>query len=106
VNPLERWRLILGRYASQQLPDLGASSVSGRMDAALDYLYGREYEGRGTREEVGPGSLESSQPTLVHWLSEVRELFPKQTVEVIEKHALERYGLTELVTDPQTLERL
>nr|WP_239537891.1 VWA domain-containing protein [Dyella mobilis] len=103
---MERWRLILGRYAGQRLPELGAGSIAGRMDAALDYLYGREYAGRGTREEAGPGSLEASQPTLVHWLSEVRELFPKQTVEVIEKHALERYGLTELVTDPQTLERL
>ncbi|MGC4242374.1 MAG: VWA domain-containing protein [Herbaspirillum sp.] len=76
------------------------------MDQALDYLYGREYQGRGLRGELGPGSLDASQLTLVTWLSEVRELFPQETVEVIEKHALDRYGLTELVTDPQTLERL
>ena len=36
----------------------------------------------------------------------MRELFPRETVEVIEKHALDRYGLIELVTDPETLERL
>ena len=109
MNTLDRWRLILGRYAEQRLP-LGGGAAgqgqSGRMDRALEYLYGREYKGRGLRKEETHGSLSGSQPTLVTWLSEVRELFPKETVEVIEKHALDRYGLTELVTDPQTLERL
>lgn len=100
---LARWRLVLGKYAQQRLPELGDY---GRQDRALDYLYGREYQGRGLRDTAGPGSLEASQPTLVTWLGEVRELFPRETVEVIEKHALDRYGMTELVTDPQTLERL
>lgn len=76
------------------------------MDAALDFLYGREYEGRGLRKEVAPGSLDASQITLVNWLGEVRELFPRDTAETIEKHALDRYGLTELLTDERTLERL
>jgi Mg-chelatase subunit ChlD len=109
MNTLDRWRLILGRYAEQRLPlggRGGGQGQSGRMDRALEYLYGREYQGRGLRKDSPHGSLSGSQPTLVTWLSEVRELFPKETVEVIEKHALDRYGLTELVTDPQTLERL
>ena len=99
---------MLGRYAEQSLPKQagGLQGDYGRMDRALDYLYGREYAGRGLREERGPGSLDPSQLTLVTWLGEVRELFPQETVEVIEKHALDRYGLTELVTDPKTLERL
>ena len=107
MNKLDRWRLVLGKYADRQLSgEGGLGAAHQRMDAALDYLYGREYQGRGLRKDMGPGSLESSQPSLVKWLSEVRELFPRDTVEVIEKHALDRYGMTELVTDPQTLERL
>jgi Mg-chelatase subunit ChlD len=110
MNALARWRLVLGRYADQGLQGGGgAAALEGaqaRMDRALEYLYGREYQGRGLRKEIGPGSLDASQLTLVTWLGEVRELFPNDTVEVIEKHALDRYGLTELVTDPQTLERL
>jgi hypothetical protein len=103
-----RWRLVLGRYAEQRLGGAGAQE---RRDRALEYLYGREYRGRGVRGHGDPepgreGSLDPSQPRLVDWLGEVRELFPRETVEVIEKHALERYGLTELVTDPATLERL
>jgi Mg-chelatase subunit ChlD len=108
MKDFTRWRLVLGKYAERKMPG-GADGMQGvnrRRDQALDYLYGREYEGRGLRKEKGPGSLDPSQLQLVTWLNEVRELFPQDTVEVIEKHALDRYGLTELVTDPKTLERL
>jgi len=105
MTSIERWRLVLGKYA-QRLQGGGLQGDAARMDAALDYLYGREYQGRGLRKDVGPGSLDPSQVTLVNWLGQVRELFPAQTAETIEKHALDRYGLTELVTDPRTLERL
>jgi Mg-chelatase subunit ChlD len=111
-NPqnLTRWRLVLGKYADhrfrlQNNPG-GLEGINARMDKALDFLYGREYKGRGLREEATPGSLDASQPSLVTWLGEVRELFPQDTIEVIEKHALDRYGLTELVTDPQALARM
>lgn len=106
----ERWRLVLGRYASR-LDAGGLDAHRQRMDAALDFLYGREYSGRGLRGDgqasaPGPGTLDASMPRLVDWLGEVRTLFPRETSETIEKHALERYGLHELVTDPQTLQRL
>jgi Mg-chelatase subunit ChlD len=106
---LDRWRLVLGKYSSQRLGDPGRSGAGGeygRIDRALEYLYGREYRGRGLRGDERHGSLDPSQLTLVTWLNEVRELFPNDTVEVIEKHALDRYGMTELVTDPKILERL
>lgn len=108
MNHLDRWRLVLGKYAQPRLHDAVGElqAEQARMDRALDYLYGREYQGRGLRSEPVPGSLDPSQLTLVTWLGEVRELFPQDTVEVIEKHALQRYGLTELVTDPRTLQRL
>lgn len=110
MNRLQRWRLVLGKYADNRIQNPSGQQLAGsdyaRMDRALEYLYGREYQGRGLREGLTPGSLDPSQLTLVNWLSEVRELFPIETVEIIEKHALERYCLTELVTDPQTLERL
>jgi Mg-chelatase subunit ChlD len=101
---LHRWRLVLGKFAAQQLPT-PLRATDARLDSALDYLYGREYKGRGMRE-VGPGSLDPSQLTVPTWLNEVRELFPRDTVEIIEKHALDRYGLTEMLTDPRTLEKL
>src|SRR5437763_346815 len=89
-----RWRLILGRFAETEL----GATLDGRaaqMDAALDYLYGREYQGRGARE--GGGTLDPSQLTLPDWLAQVRDLFPRETVKVVERHALERYQMSELV---------
>jgi Mg-chelatase subunit ChlD len=108
MNAASRWRLVLGRY-SQATLNVPLSDSESRIDRALDFLYGREYSGRGVREpgtERAPGSLDPSQLTIPSWLEEVRELFPRDTAEIVEKHALDRYGLTELVTDAQTLERL
>lgn len=108
-----RWRLVLGRYAGRHLrPEMDA--VAQRRERALDYLYGREYGGRGVRGRDsseaarGPrrGSLDPSQLSVPRWLAEVRELFPRETLETIEKHALERYGLDDLLCDKETLERL
>jgi Mg-chelatase subunit ChlD len=107
---LARWRLILGRFADNAMPNCLDGQKS-RMDAALDYLYGREYRGRGMRDGNGgsedrTGGSGASQITIPDWLNQVRELFPRETVEVIEHHALDRYGMADLVTDPQVLERL
>lgn len=104
---LARWRLVLGKFAQPKLPDC-LSADQQRMADALDQLYGREYRGRGVRQgpKLGPGSLDPSQLNVPTWLGEVRDLFPQQTCERITKHALDRYGLTEIVNDPATLEKL
>jgi hypothetical protein len=99
-----RWRLVLGRFAERRLGGAGADRYA-RMDRALDYLYGREYAGRGVRGDRHGGS-QASVLAVPDWLQDVRELFPRETVEIIERHALERYGMTELVTDEETLRKM
>jgi len=121
---LARWRLVLGRFADNALggmggagPGAGGSGAArgsgagkgyGRMDRVLEYLYGREYANRGVRQQGGGrmGGSEASDLTIPDWIREVRDLFPNDVVEVVEKHALERYGMTELVTDPEVLKKL
>jgi Mg-chelatase subunit ChlD len=100
-----RWRLALGRFAEEQLADALGGGQYAKMDRVLQYLYGREYEGRGVRGERG-GDLSAANLTVPGWIREARELFPTETMETLERHALNRYGMTELVTDPQVLERL
>src|ERR1700677_2845388 len=109
MKSTDRWRLVLGRYSHQRLPQ--PDSGGQRYEQSLDYLYNREYAGRGGRPDDGQqaprsGSLDPAAPSIVDWLGEVRELFPRETVEIIERHALDRYGLTELVTDPEVLARI
>ncbi len=102
----QRWRLVLGHYADARLGALDGTAAE--WDEALGFLYQREYQrdgGRGIRQ-LQPGSLDASQLTAVAWLDKVRELFPRETVEIIEAHALERYRLTELLADPEVLEKL
>ncbi len=104
---LARWQLVLGKYARARMPDC-LSGTQQQMAASLEMLYSREYRGRGVRQDkkLGPGSLDPSQLNVPRWLNEMRELFPKQTCERITRHALERYGMTEVVQDPQTLASL
>jgi Mg-chelatase subunit ChlD len=98
---------MLGKYAHPKLPQ-SLSAEEERMAAALEMLYGREYRGRGVRQDakLGPGSLDPSQLNVTTWLNEIRDLFPKKTCERITNHALDRYGLTELIQDAETLRNL
>ena len=98
---LNRWRLVLGKNAEQQISLTGDRLL--RMDDALDFLYSRE-NGEDVRE--AQGGLGSSRPTVARWLSEVRTLFPQETAEILQRHALDRYQLTELLSDREVLERM
>lgn len=104
---LARWRLVLGKYANRNL-STPLNSTQQRMADALEKLYSREFSRRGVRQgrELGAGSLDPSQLNVPNWLGEIRDLFPKETCERITQHALDRYGLTDLVKDPETLASL
>ena len=96
---LNRWRLVLGKQSEGEL--FLTDARLGRMDDALDFLYGRE-----AGNDVRQSGLGASNPTVAHWLSEVRTLFPQETAEVLQRHALDRYQLTELLADREVLESL
>jgi hypothetical protein len=109
---LVRWRLVLGQDAEQGL-GCGLDGINAGRDRALGYLYNREYRpGRNVR---GPGGGESSrergaglgdsQLSVPEWINEVHELFPRRTIERLERDALERYDIQELVTNPELLAR-
>jgi Mg-chelatase subunit ChlD len=72
------------------------------MDIPLEFVYDREYANRAHRQSGGGDSKGLSVPA---WLNRVRDLFPQEAVHVMENDALSRYGLTELVTDPEILRR-
>lgn len=105
TEKLNRWRLILGGNAKNQI-GFGGSAEEGisfrDMEDVLDYLYSRE-QGDDIRKE---GGTEGSRLTVATWITKIRKLFPKETVEVLERHALENYEMTELLTDKEVLEKL
>lgn len=111
-----RWRLVLGQEADGAC-DSPLDTDGQSRDRALDFLYGREYgAGRNVRRGAGGGrsgehggarggGLEDSALTVPDWINAIHELFPKRTIERLERDALERYGLEEMVTNPELLSR-
>ncbi|MGI5208819.1 VWA domain-containing protein [Spirillospora sp. CA-108201] len=117
---LERWRLVLGSPAESCTGALDGEAAE--RDAALGWLYGRDPDlaRRGVRRGSGAGGgadadrqgddrtggTGPSQLTTVDWLDAVHRLFPRETIERLERDAVERYEIHEIVTDPAVLERV
>lgn len=104
-----RWRMVLGCFAQDHLPEPPRPEDQRRAEL-LDTLYERVHAERGVRgaepEEDRQGGLGRGRMSVPEWVEGVRALFPRDTAEVVERHALERFGLTELLTDPEFLERV
>lgn len=100
--PLLRWRLLLGEPAEVTC---GPLSPEGReADVALEWLYGRD-SGRARRGERDAG-LGASTLSTPEWINTIHTLFPKEVIERLERDAVERYGIDEVVTNLAVLERL
>ena len=100
---LSRWRLVLGQFADDNLPLEGSD---GDADDALSFLYDREYgSGRDIRQGQS-GGRGASILTVPQWISKVKTLFPKQTADILQKDALNKYGIDEMLTDPDVLKNL
>ncbi|HEV2890196.1 MAG TPA: VWA domain-containing protein [Frankiaceae bacterium] len=102
---LERWRLVLGEAGRSCLDGQSLGPGAAGRDAALDWLYERDsdLDRRGIRRQAGGGP---SVVAAVEWLDDIHRLFPKETIERLERDAVERFGIHEVVTDPTVLERV
>jgi len=108
-EPLVRWRLVLGDAANQALGGCGASAEDLAADAALGWLYDRADDGEGGERDLRDdrsGGLEGSALSVPKWLDEIHRLFPKETIERLERDAVERYKIHEVVTSPEVLSRV
>lgn len=101
---LERWRLVLGEAGSACTGGGALSAEAAARDAALEWLYGRDRDL--DRRGIRSGGTGPSMLTTVDWLDDIHRLFPKETIERLERDAVERYEIHEVVTDPAVLERV
>src|ERR1700684_4084426 len=103
---LRRWRLVLGGEQDATGASLDGADV--RVDAALSALYdadAAETDGRGGRGPARRGSgLGASAPRVARWLGDIRTFFPVSVVQVMQKDAIERLGLTRLLLEPEMLD--
>lgn len=92
---LQKWRLILGKKADPE----GAFQLEGQlggMDNVLDALYDSERR----------GGLGKSSPNVNRWLGDIRTYFPASIVQLLQKDALYRLGLQEMLLEPELLETI
>jgi Mg-chelatase subunit ChlD len=111
-----RWRLLLGSAAA---PALGLGSLSGD-DAAIDGALGALYDedggsgpagaagggaGRaGGRSASRAGGLGGSAPRVARWLGDIRQYFPSTVVQVMQRDAIDRLDLRQLLFEKEMLE--
>jgi Mg-chelatase subunit ChlD len=95
---LRRWRLALGGDAQEGI-GCGLVGEDRGMDRVLAALYGSP-EGSGERS----AGLGSSAPGVTRWLGDIRTYFPSPVVRVMQKDALERLDLQQMLLEPEMLE--
>lgn len=104
---LLRWRLALGPGAEKTDPSFGLGGLGGaagglgvdptrvdELDDALSFVYEE-----GGRSAGGGGS----KPYIPKWLGLLREFFRNDVVALVQKDAIEKKGLTQLLFEPETL---
>ncbi|WP_393079257.1 VWA domain-containing protein [Streptomyces sp. LN704] len=98
---LRRWRLVLGGDEA----DGTGRALAGQdaaMDGALTALYGK---GNGTQSgRDRSAGLGASAPSVARWLGDIRTYFPSSVVQVMQRDAIDRLGLSALLLEPEMLE--
>jgi Mg-chelatase subunit ChlD len=87
-----RWRLMLGSEAD----NLPLPSEDVAIDKTLGALYDAPSKSRA-------GGLQASAPTVARWLGDIRQYFPSSVVQVMQKDAMERLGLQQMLLEPELL---
>ncbi|WP_329441349.1 VWA domain-containing protein [Streptomyces canus] len=99
---LRRWRLVLGGEAADGTGcTLGGQDAA--MDGALTALYGRG-DGKGQAGKDRSAGLGASAPSVARWLGDIRTYFPSSVVQVMQRDAIDRLGLSTLLLEPEMLE--
>jgi hypothetical protein len=106
-DALLRWRLALGPGAEQTSATFGLSGLEAAaaglgvdpirvkdLDGALSFVY----DGQGQT-----GGSGRSRPYLPDWLAALRDFFSHDVVALVQKDAIDRKGLTQLLFEPETL---
>ncbi len=109
---LARWRLVLGEGAECQGISTGDDEQFDRIEKLIGFLFkpagegdGKGQGGRGASKDR-QGGQGDSQLTVPEWVDQVKELFPHQVKEVMERELINRRGIRELMEKPELLEKI
>jgi hypothetical protein len=95
MDDLNKWRMVLGGNDA----DGTGFSLSGQelqMDKTLEALYDSEKKGG-----LGPSS-----PNVSRWLGDIRTFFPASVVQIMQRDALQRLNITQMLLEKEMLENV
>jgi Mg-chelatase subunit ChlD len=98
---LRRWRLALGSEAERSCGALAGPAAE--MDQALAALYEAQEPG-GLSSKDRRGGRGGSAPSVARWLGDIRKYFPSSVVQVMQRDALERLNLRDMLLQPEMLQ--
>jgi Mg-chelatase subunit ChlD len=100
---LRRWRLLLGAAAEDGLADEGSGRILEKSDQAVDAALAALYDATGEPDADRRGGLGASAPSVARWLGDIRTYFPSSVVQVMQRDAIERLNLRQLLLEPEML---
>lgn len=116
---LVRWRLVLGKDSQEQMAAMSPEGCSLsadqlEMDEALGAIYAGDSDQDISRDEwedgprIGPHGAAKGRvmPRVARWLDQIRNFFPKDVVVLIQKDAIERKGMKELLFEPEIMAKV
>ncbi len=95
TDRLRRWRLLLGEAGDST--GVGLTGLDLEKDAALAQLYDATDR---------KGGLVGSSPRVSRWLGDIRTYFPSSVVRVMQRDAMDRLGLRQLLLEREMLEQV
>lgn len=93
-HDLRKWRLILG--GQNEGTGFSLSGLDLQMDQAMEALYDTDRKGG-----LGPSS-----PNVSRWLGDIRSFFPNTVVQIMQKDALKRLNLTQMLFEKEMLQNV
>jgi hypothetical protein len=109
-HTLARWRLVLGKSAECHAITCAGDAECQRIEQLVGFLF---EPGAGGSSPLGMDKVDRhdrysqrSGLTIPEWVDQVRELFPQQAKEVLEKELVQRRGIRELLDKPDLLAKV
>lgn len=92
---LQKWRLILGKKSCPS-QEIELEEEAKAMDNVLEALYDSDRK----------AGLGRSSPNVNRWLGDIRKYFPAPVIQVMQKDALDKLGMKQMLMEPELLEAI
>lgn len=106
---IKRWRLLLGKESEKDFEQATSLNINlSEEDLLLANALDAIYNSNNHELEKGGGKAGNgySAPKISKWLGDIRKIFNKDLVQIIQNDAIERKGMKELLMEPEVIKNM